>query len=1591
MFGKKQLMKKFLIILLAFAPIFIYGRSLEEIKQSGVIYAAFTESSLNSINYKIAEEFAKFLNVELVPIITSWDENFMQNGIRPTDLETNPDYMYTPDALKKADFICGTIYVYEWRKKIYDYAGIMQVSDLLVVKKTNKEWNYLITQVIPEEYLDLVINKDIRTFEDLKNQSISLLQNSSYVQNISIINDQLNNGINIVQTTSEEESQKLLLANKVDGFVSVAFLALKFINEHPEYAKLAFPVGKPFDVGWAVENNNNELANEINNFFETIEGDGTLNKLFQSSYGIDHKTYLGIINSYSGNSDFSSRSYDDILSSGKLVIALREREMIYKANGTKQFSHFLAEELAKFLNLELELKYVSSVSDYFTADDGIIYKDSSYTPQFFDDIDVACDLFASVPWRMSKVDVIGYMPYALVVVGNKDLKITTIADLKKYKGVTAKGTSYENALLSNNITNYSYASANNLLEIVDNGDADYTLASFSIYSLPEYSNLEAKFILGEIKKSGWAIKRNQPKLRQKILEFFDYAQRNGTLDNFFKTQTGMPFKASEKFLIALHQTYNVGVFPFVFYGSDNGLPQENITSIFQDNEGYIWFGTFSGAVKFNGRKMEIFNTSNGLISNEVLDIKQDNNSVTYFATLRGISYLDNNKLDSLFVGTPFKNIFIDDYNRKFFYGDAGIVIYTDSSQVILNDLFDFEINSVRSISQVPSTETYLIGTANGLFLFDYTKKSIKKINNLNTHSVFIDADEKIWISANEGVYYTDMYSLKQNNIGETINNKSNIKSTIHDISQTNDGAIWLIGNFEVYQIFSLNLSPIVYNQTIGLSGQKILSFFVDNEENIWFGYYGGVQKLTNKSLRVVYPNKLKYYVNNIVQDDLNHLWFGFNNRLYVLADSLMDLTFQFADNYNSFVVTKNSNNNIIVASSNGLFEINPKNLEVVNSNTFDNNLLYLKNIYIDSKDRIFISSGYNGIVYYFKDFNSEPLYIENTSTTLLQDFIEIDSTLYGANNTGIVRFSDTTFVPHINIPFSTTTFKKIANNIFVGTDNGLYNYVNDTLKSVTIRNLSNHSITAISEANDTNYIWIGTYNGLNYVNIKTWEAEFQVNEQDGLPGNEIAINGLLRNAKGMMWIGTLHGIATYDIKKNSEIKYAPDCRIETIILNGDEINDVDNILKYWQNNFIFELSGLSFKNEQSIVYEYYLRGKNKVFESSSGVPFKAAYQNLPPGKYTFLYRAKGKDGIWSYYRSIEFTILKPFWLRWWFIVSVILVLTGSVFAVIRMREKQLKARNEELERLVTERTSEIEKQKTAIEAKNAELEQQQEEIIVQKDEIMKQRDVAEKQRDSIAHQQEEIMDSIYYAKRIQAAILPPEQIVVNFLPEHFILYLPRDIVSGDFYWIKQIKDEIVVVAADCTGHGVPGAFMSMLGSALIDEIVLRASEEITAGRMLDDLRSGVVKALHQTGKIEEAKDGMDMALYKLNPQEKSLQFSGAFNPLFIIRGEELIELKADRKPIGIFEVEETPFKTHYFTPEKGDLLYTFSDGYTSQFGGPNGKKFKSSRFKKLFLTIKDKPMVEQKAVLDKVLKNWMGVKYEQIDDIIVIGVKYIWD
>ncbi len=282
-------------------------------------------------------------------------------------------------------------------------------------------------------------------------------------------------------------------------------------------------------------------------------------------------------------------------------------------------------------------------------------------------------------------------------------------------------------------------------------------------------------------------------------------------------------------------------------------------------------------------------------------------------------------------------------------------------------------------------------------------------------------------------------------------------------------------------------------------------------------------------------------------------------------------------------------------------------------------------------------------------------------------------------------------------------------------------------------------------------------------------------------------------------------------------------------------------------------------------------------------------------------------------------------------------------------------------------------------------------------EIILKNEGLQNQNDQIAKQKKQIVSSIEYARRIQEAVLDTTEEIIAVAPDSFILFKPRDIVSGDFYWFKKVevftKEYHVFTAADCTGHGVPGAFMSMLGTSFLNEIITEFYTELNAADILNRMREEIKKHLHQAEGSRMVKDGMDMALCAIDYELLELQFAGANNPLFIVRyqngtyAKEVVEIEPDRMPIGVHLREKPSFTNHRIAVSRGDMLYLFSDGYTDQFGGEHGDKYKKKRFKELLIRVVSLPLPEQKVVLEQELAGWMGDKYHQIDDITVIGVR----
>lgn len=364
-------------------------------------------------------------------------------------------------------------------------------------------------------------------------------------------------------------------------------------------------------------------------------------------------------------------------------------------------------------------------------------------------------------------------------------------------------------------------------------------------------------------------------------------------------------------------------------------------------------------------------------------------------------------------------------------------------------------------------------------------------------------------------------------------------------------------------------------------------------------------------------------------------------------------------------------------------------------------------------------------------------------------------------------------------------------------------------------------------------------------------------------------------------------------------------------------------------------------NQNAVQYRYRIDGITDGWTEWSSIPVLTLFSK--PGNYTLRVISRAVPGMLSSEQVFNFRIRPGITETSWFYVVVAFVLLSSVFGLMRMRERKLVHDKNVLEKRVAERTAEI------------------------------------------AAQKQEITSSIAYASRIQQAMMPEDQLFRKTFSDHFILFKPRDIVSGDFYWIAGEGGRVFFTAADCTGHGVPGAFMSMLGISSLNDII-NSDTTLSASQVLGLLRERVKLSLKQTGRQGEAADGIDMALCIYEPDTLTVEFAAAYNSMLHFRGARMTEYRGDRMPIGIFYGEKPHFRNHVLKLNRGDVIYLFTDGFADQFGGPDHSKYKVKNLKLLLSSVKELPMVEQRRILEEEFARWRGDQ-EQVDDVTIIGIR----
>jgi len=646
---------------------------------------------------------------------------------------------------------------------------------------------------------------------------------------------------------------------------------------------------------------------------------------------------------------------------------------------------------------------------------------------------------------------------------------------------------------------------------------------------------------------------------------------------------------------------------------------------------------------------------------------------------------------------------------------------------------------------------------------------------------------------------------------------------------------------------------------------------------------------------------------------------------------------------------------------------------------------------------------YNGSV--CTTFMDDPVLSENSVISITQD--KFGNMWFGTDGYGAVCYDGEFFRCYNEKSGLLSDYIKSIvidkdGNIWFGTDgHGV-----SVLKAGTIKSrrpefihfdenngLSSKNIRSLVQDKNGN-VWIATEKGLNYlVNRNGAFTNYVYTTANGLKANNFFPNSSFVDAKNTIWWGNGKALTALDLNKYKLSEQAPTVLLNSLELEqtfidynsledslvkgikmevGDKIKKnlknlsysgqmdfynypKDLVLPYYINHLTFHFSGIEWSAPDKIQYQYMLEGSDDNDWSPLSSENKASFSNLAHGDYTFKIKAIGNSQKWSEVCEYKFTIRAPWYLHAGAYAGYIIAFVSIVFGFNGVRTRQLKIRQQQLEITVAERTSEVVQQKELIEQK-----------------------------------QKEIVDSINYAKRIQGALLASDQLFDSHLKDYFLFFQPKDIVSGDFYWASPMANgNFVLVTADSTGHGVPGAMMSMLNISCLNEAV--SERKLTdPAEILNHARQRIISSLSQDGSLEGGKDGMDCSVIVFDFKKKKIHYAGANNPVWVARknkeGVELIELKPDRMSVGKQYKDSVPFKTLVLDLEKDDMVFALTDGVPDQFGGPKGKKFSYKKLKELLISNSQKPVAEQKQSLQKAVDVWKR-DLEQVDDMLLIGVK----
>ena len=1031
------------------------------------------------------------------------------------------------------------------------------------------------------------------------------------------------------------------------------------------------------------------------------------------------------------------------------------------------------------------------------------------------------------------------------------------------------------------------------------------------------------------------------------------------------------------------------------YSVKEGLAQSSVYAVEQDEKGYLWLGTASGLSRFDGKEFVNYSTENGLADGAVKVIHIDTVGAIWLGHVDGgVSRMYNGKIELILSMSADITSFQEDAKGNLWitsFGQGAIKIenpYEKEKKNIQIKQFKGQeglSDVVFQVKEIKNGNIYFV-TDVGVKHYNTQKNSFDfyRVPNMPTYFqityMFESNNEDQWFgSYNGGLYHYQKKSGKLRIYDMRDGLASNWISTINEDSNKN---IW-VGTWGGGISKIKNQQVLTINKSKGIKDEHIRCIKEDREGNILFGtketgllVYKGSQ-FTSYGLKDRLANEQVWA---ILKDKLGNDWIGTNGGISVFNNGSLVNSFSEGNGmpYQQVRFIKSDKNGKIWIGTwgGGVMEFNPNanRFEMTyRVNSFMNQLL-ITAMSIDNDNNMWVGTT-DGLVYY--EINNQLTdrltqshgLSGNEITTIFTDSKNV--VWVGARGKGLNKITGAKIEQvKLNEKITASTIiEDTKGNLWIGTEGkGVLVFNGDSIiKKYGVTNGLLSDYISLLNIDDDGNVWIGTNKGLNKFDVKL-NKFYSFSDKMGYVGIESKPNATYKDTDGNLWFGTIKGAVKFTKSEEKINTLEPLTQITGFTVNLEKRKMEKGLqLSYKEKSIVFNYSSICLTNPDEVYYQVKLEPLDEEWRPITQQTY-ANYSPLPPGKYTFKVKASNNNGVWNKEPiTYSFEIVPPIWQRGWFIILVVVLLILLIFGFIKFREKQLIKEKKVLEDKVEERTQEVVQQSKELERKN-----------------------------------KDIIDSITYAKRIQDAILPSDEAFTKALSQTFILFKPKDIVSGDFYWLATKGEKSLFAAVDCTGHGVPGAFMSIVGHNLLDKIV--GEYGITQpAKILDELNKGVAATLKNEDREEDIRDGMDIALCCFDKKNKTLEYAGAYNPLYISSkadlesdtikmtsendaGLKLFEVKANRFPIGNYSDETKEFTNHTIQLSEGDTVYLFSDGYADQFGGENGKKFRYKRFKELLLAINDLPMDKQKQRLETDFTDWMG-NHEQIDDVIIIGSK----